>query len=976
MYSAKSFIYLSVLLTAISVAFSQSLPSYDHVVVVVMENHSYQEVRDSGQPFINNYLRAGGANMVKSYGLQHPSQPNYYWLFSGANQGIVSDAAPSAPTYTTPNLYTSLAQAGKSFGGYINGYPGAQNLYANGGYSDVPGNIGSATGNNQTITYATKHMPWLGFQNVPMSVSKDFETFGTTAADFKKLPSLSFVIPALENDFHNYAWFASVKNEEQSAIAIENADQWLEKNLKAYAEWAKKNNSLLILTTDEDSTADWITPPLTEENYRGASPEALTSPDAGPSATGLSPTENGMAQSGPNQITTILFGAGIASGNYSQAITHVNLLRTIEGIFGLQPIGQQSSAVTTIGENPIRWNLSINDSPITINGNMTADYVAVENSTLTVNGRLDVQSANVSGGQWIINGIASSGVTTIQGGQMNVNGMMTSSTTQLNGGKLIVNGIYNSSSEFIIGSQGTLGGSGVIRGNVANSGTLAPGNSPGTLTITGNYVQASTGSLNIEIASLTNFDRLNVSGTATLGGALNFIPYGGNALSYGEQYNILQAESIMGNFATITAPETLRGRFLNGGGVGTILIAPDTYTRVAVTPNQRQVAKALDSFIPATIGDRELVSIALDLQTAEQFPAAFDQIMPGFYESLVNISIEQAFNQTQMLNQRTSSVRLGAAGFQAMGGISQPLLYDKDGKSAADAKDASPIVESAMATNWNSWALGNGQFSRTTNLSNLLNSKTDAGGFLVGADYRWSENFVSGLYAGYEYTYSKYGSDSNMRGNSVNFGGYASYATEEGYYADAVVGGGYTGYQTRRSIQFSTIDRTAQADPNATQFSAALNLGKDFEISKFTLGPIVGAQYTYAGIGRFTETGAESLDLALVQQNANSLRSTLGGRIAYTWNLNKNITLIPEVRMFWQHEFLNNARNNGAALDGGNGESFDFKTTDPYRDSVFAGAGVTAQFGKNLSGSVFYNVNFGSQTYQSNMVSVGLNFGF
>jgi outer membrane autotransporter protein len=43
---------------------------------------------------------------------------------------------------------------------------------------------------------------------------------------------------------------------------------------------------------------------------------------------------------------------------------------------------------------------------------------------------------------------------------------------------------------------------------------------------------------------------------------------------------------------------------------------------------------------------------------------------------------------------------------------------------------------------------------------------------------------------------------------------------------------------------------------------------------------------------------------------------------------------------------------------------------------VFAGAGVTAQFGKNLTGSVFYNINFGSQTYQSNMVSAGLNFSF
>ena len=342
--------------------------------------------------------------------------------------------------------------------------------------------------------------------------------------------------------------------------------------------------------------------------------------------------------------------------------------------------------------------------------------------------------------------------------------------------------------------------------------------------------------------------------------------------------------------------------------------------------------------------------------------------------------------QTQMLNQRISSVRLGIAGFQAMGGISQPLMYDRDGKNAAEAHDGGlidwssicggPVAESSPSKNWNTWALGTGTFSRTINLGTMQNYNSDAGGFLVGSDYRWNQNFVTGLYAGYDYTYSKYIGSSNMRGNGVNFGTYASYATEEGYYADAVIGGSYTSFQTRRSIKFSTIDRTAQADPSSTQFSAALNLGKDFEVGKFTLGPIVGAQYTYVGIGSFTETGAESLDLALDQQNASSLRSTLGGRIAYIWNLSKNITLIPEVRMFWQHEFLNNARNIGARLDGGNGAGFDFKTTDPYRDSVFAGAGVTAQFGKNLSGSIFYNANFGSQTYQSGMVSFGLNLSF
>jgi len=589
-------------------------------------------------------------------------------------------------------------------------------------------------------------------------------------------------------------------------------------------------------------------------------------------------------------------------------------------------------------------------------------------------GAVTVQSGSsiVSGGNLVTPGnFSKSG-----SGELDVqSNLVVSGTAAVETGLLSVNGNLVASN-VVVNQNATLGGAGTIYSDVnVNGGNLAPGNSPGTLTVAGNLVLTGANSTIIEIASPTDFDRIVVGGQATLGGALNITPYGGNTFAYGQQYNILQAGSITGNFASITAPETFRGRFLNGGTVGTILIAPDTYTLVAVTPNQVQVAKALDRFIPATSGDQILVSTALDLQTAEQYPAAFDQIMPGFYESLANIAIEQAFAQTQMLNQRISSVRLGAAGFQAIGGITQPLVHDKNGKSAAEAKDASPIVESATATNWNAWALGTGMFSRTTDLGRLQNYNNDAGGFLVGSDYRWSENFVTGLYGGYDYSYAEYNGGGSTKGNSVNFGTYASYA-KDGYYADAVIGGGYTGFQTQRSIEFSTIDRTASADPNSGQFTAGLNLGKDFEVGKFTLGPIVGAQYTYAGIGSFTESGAESLDLSLGQQNANSLRSTLGGRIAYTWNLNQKIALIPEVRIFWQHEFLNNPRTINASLDGGNGASLDYETTDPYRNSVFAGAGVTAQFGKNLSGSVFYNINFGSQTYQSNMVSAGLNFSF
>ena len=188
--------------------------------------------------------------------------------------------------------------------------------------------------------------------------------------------------------------------------------------------------------------------------------------------------------------------------------------------------------------------------------------------------------------------------------------------------------------------------------------------------------------------------------------------------------------------------------------------------------------------------------------------------------------------------------------------------------------------------------------------------------------------------------------------------------------------GGYTGFQTRRAIEFGSVDRTARANPNSGQFSAALNLGKDFEIGKFTLGPIVGAQYTYAGIGGFTESGAESLDLALGQQNANSLRTNLGARLAYNWEVGAKVTLIPELRGFWMHEFLNNPRNISSALDGGSSSSFDYETSAPYRNSVFGGAGISAKFADRWTASVFYNVNFGAEGYTNNIISTSLNFAF
>lgn len=547
-------------------------------------------------------------------------------------------------------------------------------------------------------------------------------------------------------------------------------------------------------------------------------------------------------------------------------------------------------------------------------------------------------------------------------------------------GGFFVNGQFVSRGRLTVFQNALLGGNGTITGDLFNSGTVNPGNSPGTLSVTGNYVQYPSGTLVLEIASHTVFDRLLVGGTASLAGRLDARNLGPQ-LAYGQRYAFLQAGAISGRFNQITMPQPsiFRGRFLAQGGTGSLVVAPASYTLVAKTQNQKNVAKALNSFIPATSGDRQTVSTALDLLSAGQYPTAFDQISPAIYQSFTALTIGQAFAQTQMINQRQSSVRLGAKGFQAAGFQEQPIKYDADGKSVADAKSLKSVIRVPDQDNWSAWAMGTGIFSNTGGLASVPNFHSQAGGFLAGADYTFGDaesgapSLTLGGYGGYSYTYADYSGGSTTEINSALFGLYATYA-RGGFYADTVLGGGYNAYQTKRSISFSTIDRTARSTPDGGQLSAAINIGYDWNAAGFTFGPIAGLQYTYAGIGSFGETGANSLDLNVDQQNASSLRTTLGGRVAYTWNLSKSICLIPEVRLFWQHEFLGNTPSLGASF--ANGADFTLAADSTAPDSVFAGAGLTAQFGKNWNAFFFYNANFGNQQSVTNSISAGLGWKF
>ena len=151
------------------------------------------------------------------------------------------------------------------------------------GYSEGMPSVGY-TG-CQSGGYYRKHNPWVNFPNVPAADNVPYSQWPT---DFTKLPAVSFVVPDICNDMHS--------------CSISTGDTWLKTHIAAYAQWAKAHNSLLVLTFDEDD------------------------------------------HSQSNQIPTIFYGQHVATGTFSEHVTHYSVLRTIESAYGLACVAKSCSA--------------------------------------------------------------------------------------------------------------------------------------------------------------------------------------------------------------------------------------------------------------------------------------------------------------------------------------------------------------------------------------------------------------------------------------------------------------------------------------------------------------------------------------------------------------------------------------------------------------------------------------------------------
>jgi fibronectin-binding autotransporter adhesin len=127
--------------------------------------------------------------------------------------------------------------------------------------------------------------------------------------------------------------------------------------------------------------------------------------------------------------------------------------------------------------------------------------------------------------------------------------------TTIGEGALVVNGAIGAGEVSVTAPGAVLAGVGVIHGPVNSDGVVSPGtNGAGTLTVSNSYAQAAGGTLSIGVSGPASFGALNVSGAATLNGALTVVFTNGFLPLTTQSCQIVSAGSIVGAFAATNLP--------------------------------------------------------------------------------------------------------------------------------------------------------------------------------------------------------------------------------------------------------------------------------------------------------------------------------------------------------------------------------------------------------------------------------------
>ena len=449
-------------------------------------------------------------------------------------------------------------------------------------------------------------------------------------------------------------------------------------------------------------------------------------------------------------------------------------------------------------------------------------------------------------------------------------GTYTADTT-VDDGTLLVNGSL--ASEVTVGPGGVLGGNGTLGGGVVNNGTLAPGNSIGTLAVTGPLTFGAGSIYEVEVNAAGQSDRTDVTGTATLAGTMRAVPLAGS-YAYQTDYTILTATNpLVGTFDSVTSASAFFvASLIYGTNDITLRLTRNNtdFTNVAVTWNQIAVAGALDAGAIGASGDMSALLGTVSALSADDARAAFDQLSGEIHASAKTALIEDSRFVRRVAMDRVRN--------------------SYDGVMSTSVR--------AYGAGLTGWGHVFGSWGGTDSDGNAAELRRETGGLLVGVDGIVSDAWRLGVLAGY----SRSNFDSSARAssgesNNMHLGLYGG--TQWG--AVGFRAGAAHSWHDLETTRFArVVSDTLEADYGSGTAQAFGELGYRLD-GPVALEPFAGLAFVNLHTDGYREAGGVA-PLSGRSSDTGVFFSTVGLRVSTKLKLGK-ITAAARGLLGWRHAF-------------------------------------------------------------------------
>ena len=622
--------------------------------------------------------------------------------------------------------------------------------------------------------------------------------------------------------------------------------------------------------------------------------------------------------------TATFFGSVFGPGGLTVAGGNITLANAVNTYMGGTTVTGGSLTLAPGATLPFASALTVNGGTFNLGGNTQA-LGSLTGSGGQINLGGGLLALNSSQSNTLGASLAGNGTFSVQGGgSVNLTGNSTgfSGSTVVTNANLAVNGSLGGN---VFASGGMVSGNGTVVGNLFNGGVVAPGNSVGILTVAGNYNQNANGTYATEVFGSGQSDRLNVGGTASLGGAVLVSVVPGLPLAPSTTYTILNAQGgLNGTFAGINELYPFLQSNLSYDANNVYLtLQVGGFSAQALNNTQYVVGTVLDANAPNASGDFATILGTVATATTQQGQAFMQSLSGNNYAGFSTSMVQGA--QLFMNNFANQT-----------GGGGSPL-----NSRVALAEACDVACDTATPARWGAWGGALGGLGTIGANQSVGMVTYNVGGVAVGLDRQITDSFRVGVTTGYS-TGTQWvgGFDGLGRSNTWQAGLYGGFAQDK-VYADAVVGYAYTGNQMWRNIFIPGLQqRTAYGQTGANQWYGQLEAGYRFDLgtnANAFVTPFARLQaYTGTQAG-FAETGAQSLNLTVAQQTTNSLRSVIGAQLGGSMDLGWREKLAMQVRLGWSHEYADVGRPVTATLGGAAAMPFTTWGVSPQRDGIVLG---------------------------------------